>query len=361
MKASLLPDETARHAALSRYRILDTPPEPSYDDLTWLAADICRTPIALLTFLDGARQWFKSAHGTTARELHRDLAFCAHTLLQESALLVVPDARRDPRFADNSLVTEPPHIRFYAGASLMSPDDFPLGTLCVADHRPRRLQRAQVAALQALSRLAVAHLELGLLREVRTQQAALEEVNRRLQALATTDGLTGLHNHRAFQEALRQQCAQAARSGQPLSLVMLDVDEFKGYNDDFGHPAGDVVLRRIAAILRRNVRQGDQVARYGGEEFAVVLPGADASQAFALAERLRCKIAAATWPLRPLTASFGVATRARATPGPGRLIQGPGRLIQEADEALYRAKQGGRNQVRHAQIPHSSEGPPPGC
>ena len=342
MNAPLPPDEPARIAALRRYRILDTPPEAVYDELTRLAAYICQTPAALLTFIDGDRQWFKSTFGIAIHEMPRSLAFCTHAFPKQAEVMVVPDTHKDRRFASSPLVTGPPYVHFYAGAVMVSSDGFPMGTLCILDWRPRRLRRAQVEALQALSRQAVAHLELRLLGDLRAQQMALEETNRHLQALAATDWLTGLHNHRAFQEVLGRQFAQSVRSRQPLSLVMLDVDEFKRYNDDFGHPAGDIVLRQIAATLRLGVREGDLVARYGGEEFAIVLPGADRAQAVTLAERLREEIASAPWPLRALTASLGVAT----CPPEGT---SPDCLIQKADDALYRAKQHGRNQVRHSQ------------
>ena len=354
MTAPLPPNENARLTALHRYRILDTPPEPVYDDLTRLAADICRTPFAVMTLIDHERQWFKSTHGITIRETPRDIAFCTHAFLKPSELLIIPDMHHDRRFVDHPLVTGPPHIRFYAGAVLMTPDGFSLGTLCVLDQRPRHLRKAQIVALQTLSRQTVAHLELRLLGELRARQATLEETNRRLQALAATDGLTGLQNHRAFRETLRRQCAQAGRARQPLSLVMLDADHFKSYNDDFGHPAGDAALKQIAVILRRAVRGGDLIARYGGEEFAVVLPDTDGPQAFALAERLRRKIEEASWPRRRLTASFGVATQTPVTPAPDR-------LIQDADEALYRAKHSGRNRVCGFRAPSPSEAasPPP--
>jgi diguanylate cyclase (GGDEF)-like protein len=170
--------------------------------------------------------------------------------------------------------------------------------------------------------------------------AALEVRNALLAERAATDGLTGLHNLRQFDESLRAALSFAERHAQPLSLVLLDVDHFKLYNDAFGHQAGDEVLRRVADLLRTDARTHDLVARYGGEEFAVILPATDTVGACAASERLRVAIAEWPWPLRPVTASFGVAT----TTSP---IADAARLIEEADQALYHSKTRGRNQVSH--------------
>lgn len=338
MRASLPINEAERLDALRRYGVVDTPPERVYDDLTSLAADICQTPISLVTLVDETRQWFKSRRGLDLCETHRDFAFCAHALLEPDEVFVVPDTHLDARFADNPLVAGPPHIRSYAGAALVMHDGHPLGTLCVIDTRPRRLRSGQREALQALSRQAVTQIEMRLLSETRAQKAALEEANRQLRDLATTDGLTGLRNHRAFHEALREQFAQARRSGQAFSLMLLDIDHFKEYNDAFGHPAGDEVLMRMAHLLTRSVRAGDVAARHGGEEFAVILPATDAANAHALAERLRRMMEESPWPRRPIRASFGVSTFDTAMPDHNR-------LMADADAALYRAKAQGRNRV----------------
>ena len=169
----------------------------------------------------------------------------------------------------------------------------------------------------------------------------MEEANAKLEALATTDGLTGLKNHRAFQERLAMETERARRYGLPLSIALLDVDHFKQYNDTYGHPAGDAVLRTVAACLQSSVREADQVARYGGEEFALILPHTPADAALLVAERCRRAIESAAWPDRPVTASVGVAA---LTPA----LAGPADLLVAADQALYRSKREGRNRITAA-------------
>jgi len=152
------PDEK-RLEALFRYDVLDTPPEPAFDDITALAARLFDTPIALVTLIDRHRQWFKSRVGLKLAQTARNIAFC-DAAIRKPEVMVVPDARLDPRFADNPLVTGPPGIRFYAGAPLVTPDGYPLGTLCVIDDKPRAFSADQRSALAVLSRQVSAHLEV---------------------------------------------------------------------------------------------------------------------------------------------------------------------------------------------------------
>jgi GAF domain-containing protein len=173
MKAPLPANEVERLAALKEYHILDTGTEPSYDDITTLAAQICEVPIATISLVDEDRQWFKSRLGVKQQQTPREVAFCAHAILQDKPF-IVEDATKDRRFAGSALVTGEPHIRFYAGIPLMNPEGLALGTLCVIDHQPRRLSAAQQKALQALSRQVMALLEL---RRVSARLAnALEQV-----------------------------------------------------------------------------------------------------------------------------------------------------------------------------------------
>jgi diguanylate cyclase (GGDEF)-like protein len=177
--------------------------------------------------------------------------------------------------------------------------------------------------------------------EIEQSKYELEEANRRLESLAATDGLTGLLNHRAFQGALLRETKRAERDGKPFALILMDVDKFKQFNDEFGHPEGDVVLKCVAGILQECARGSDAVARYGGEEFVVVLPGAGADGAVASAERMRYALEKGDWPLRQVTASFGVSVWAPNIT--------PAQLIAQADAALYQSKHAGRNCVTLAE------------
>lgn len=174
----------------------------------------------------------------------------------------------------------------------------------------------------------------------------LELANKRLRKLSITDGLTELYNHRHIHELLHEEFERTKRSGEPMAVAMMDLDRFKQVNDTYGHPTGDVILYETAEILRQTVREIDMVGRYGGEEFVVILPGADEEAATQFAERVR--EAVATHLFRDeanevrMTLSGGVASF------PDGQVDHPDLLIKRADEALYAAKEGGRNQILRA-------------
>jgi len=173
----------------------------------------------------------------------------------------------------------------------------------------------------------------------------LEANMHRLRRVASTDELTGLWNRRFLLDSLRLSHSFAVRQRLPLSVVMLDVDHFKAFNDDFGHAAGDEALRDVADLIQGCARDHDVAARYGGEEFVILLPGAGRRGAAALAERLRRRVEARASRFRPITASLGAATlRPRAGEEP---ISAAG-LLEFADLAMYQSKWRGRNQFTHA-------------
>ena len=144
--------------ALRSYNVLDTPPEAIYDDIAHVTSGVCDTPVALITLIDGTRNWFKARVGVDIDESPRDTSFCGHAILGND-IFEVTDALIDDRFADNPLVESVPKIRFYAGAPLITPDGYKLGTICAIDVRPRRLTEAQRDTLSALSRLVMRQLD----------------------------------------------------------------------------------------------------------------------------------------------------------------------------------------------------------
>ncbi len=312
-------EESARLAVLRSYCVLDTGREGRFDDLTCLAASLCETPVSLVSLVDADRLFFKSEYGLGAREIPSVGGFCVHAI-QQRDLFEIPDTREDRRFASHPLVVNPPHVRFYAGAPLVTPDDFALGTLCVIDFRPRKLDPRQRDALRILARQVMAQLELNL--------------------QAMRDPLTGLYNRRPLEESLRREILRARRNSAPVGVMAIDIDRFKQVNDTLGHEAGDTVLQVIAAELSVCVREEDIVCRAGGEEFIIILPGTTEP-----ALRERAEIVRRTIEAREVivgrssvrvTASIGLALH----PAHGGT---EGALLRAADAALYRAKAAGRN------------------
>lgn len=160
IKPSIPGNEQERLNALYQYQILDTLPESDLDNITRLASEICQTPISLISLVDSNRQWFKSHYGTDANETPRDVAFCAHAINNPNQVFIVPDSRIDERFADNPLVTGSPHVVFYAGMPLITPDGFAIGTLCIIDQKPNQLNKNQIDALEILSNQVIRLFEL---------------------------------------------------------------------------------------------------------------------------------------------------------------------------------------------------------
>lgn len=196
---------------------------------------------------------------------------------------------------------------------------------------------ARAAVLHALKALQDAD---ALKQQLVAQIQRVDELNRQLSEMATTDALTGLNNRRMFDHSLQLELAIVERRETPLSLLVLDVDHFKRINDTHGHEVGDTVLVAIAQVLSGCARVIDIVARVGGEEFAVILPNTDTPGALEVAERMRTAVAQATWLAQPATISIGVATLQPA--------EDASSLYARADAALYAAKAAGRNRVELA-------------
>ncbi len=178
--------------------------------------------------------------------------------------------------------------------------------------------------------------------ELQCQRDELRRLNQELAELSYTDDLTGLKNRRHFHDALGATLEDPTRRVEPLSVILIDVDHFKAYNDAFGHPAGDQVLRMVGTVLREQIRSDDTTARYGGEEFVILMPNTDADTAGRVAQRLMDAVAEIPWPFRPVTVSCGIVT---ALPESSDAV----RMISDADEALYQSKRQGRNRITHVE------------
>ena len=182
--------------------------------------------------------------------------------------------------------------------------------------------------------------------ELDRKNRQMEEANRQLRMLSITDGLTGLFNHRHVHELLHEEYERSKRTGDPLAVIMLDLDRFKQLNDTHGHPTGDVILSETARILQESAREIDHIGRYGGEEFIAILPGADEDAALLFAERVRKTVENFLYRDKDneihMTLSGGVAS------GRGSELEHPDELIRQADRALYQAKESGRNRVVRA-------------
>ncbi|MEO6079474.1 MAG: sensor domain-containing diguanylate cyclase [Steroidobacteraceae bacterium] len=343
--AGLPSTDLQRLTALQANRLLDSGAAPALNELARLAALCCEAPIAMIALSNRHGHTVRPRSGSEIDRREHRLAFCAHSIGEPPQVMVVPDARRDSRFAGNPLVTTLPGIVFIAAAPLVAPTGEAIGALCVTDYSQREFTERQHQMLLGLAVQVMEQLELRanlvlLETKVVAQSTFVGQLKREQQELQKqngTDPLTGLGNRRSFHDRLCLEIGRAECTGTSAALVMLDVDGFKSYNDSFGHPAGDVVLKQLAKLVLQSCRGEDFAARIGGEEFAVLLPGTAYDEAFVFANWLRRRVERQMWPHRPVTISAGVAVAAGGESG----LQ----LEERADIALYRSKRDGRNRV----------------
>ena len=316
--------EALRLDAVEKQQITDTPRDEAFDRVVRLACAALEAPIGAVTFIEGERQWVKASEGIDITETPRDVSFCTHTI-QTADVMVVEDATKDPRFWDNPFVTAEGGIRFYAGAPLTTREGFQIGSLCVVDHIPRRINQRDRDLLKDMAAIVVSEMEL--------------------RKRVGTDALTGLYTRRFLDELGDREIVRARREGQPLTAAFIDADKFKSINDTYGHPAGDAVLRGLGPAIRKALRSTDLLGRYGGEELVLLLPNTTVEQAAPVLERLRQEVAAmeiAELQGRQVTASIGAAALGQ---GDGTIAD----VLARADAALYQAKESGRNRVVLAQ------------
>lgn len=243
-------DEEARLRELERLGVLGSSSDIHLDRLVELATLIFSVPMAAISLVMADRQWFLAQRGLDVQETSRDVAFCAHAIMAEG-VMVVPNALEDERFCSNPLVTEPPQIRFYAGAPLRSAVGHNLGTLCVIDSRPLKPTPVQVRQLQLLSELVMRELEL-----------------RRQRYLCP---VTGLPIRQRFLSVAEREFQLARENDQHLSLLLFDIDNFRAINNRWGHHAGDNVLADLCRMGQQFLCEKDFAGRLGDGEFALLL------------------------------------------------------------------------------------------
>ncbi len=332
-------EEEKRLAALRRINILDTPVEDRFDRITRLAAQAFKVPFAMVSLVDSDRVWFKSTYGTELVEVPRFRA-CCHEAIKWPDIFTVQNLSKDPRFAENALVKGPPHIKFYAGYSLTSPEGQRVGTLCIMDTKSRKLGSDSQAILRDLGVMVEDELSITKLSWAhREMLETLEGVRRR----AAIDPVTRLWNRDAILDLLARSLKHAAQLKRGVGVIFADVDGFKNLNDTFGHSVGDAVLRETAQRLQAALRSSDAIGRYGGDEFLAVLHGTEEPAVRAVTEKMHARFNEGPLLIEqkqiPVTVSLG------ATLSHKKRGQDPGALVKLADDAMYRAKRAGRNRI----------------
>jgi len=235
-----------------------------------MAKRLFGVPIALVSLVDENRQWFKSCFGLSASETSRDISFCGHAILGNDPF-IIRDTIVDERFADNPLVLNDPHIRFYAGCPLSAPNGRKLGTLCIIDRQPRSFGKEDLEALKDLASM------------VERELAAVQ--------LATLDELTAISNRRGFLMLAQHSLHLCVRQKMSAYLVFMDLDKFKPINDTFGHAEGDRALTVFAEHMKVACRESDIFARLGGDEFSVLLINTSMEHTEDVISRLRQSLA----------------------------------------------------------------------
>jgi len=332
-------EEMQRLESLRKTDLLDSPIDNRFERITRLVQNVLKVPIASFNLIDRDRQWTKSVQGLSVVEIARNESFCSH-VIQGERTLVVNDARKDDRFADNPNVTGNPNIVFYAGCPVHAPDGQRIGALCAIDKKPRELSLREIQMLRDMAGVLESELRID------AMQRKLDGLEQKLDAaqrLARVDSLTRLWNREGIIDVMKREWAESIRNETPISVVMADIDHFKKINDEHGHATGDAVLQQLSKILTGTLRTEDAIGRIGGEEFLIVLPGCPADRLQETMDRIRMETMISPIDTEsgvlPVTVSFdGISTV--ATHGMEMTD-----MMKHADEALYAAKQNGRNRA----------------
>lgn len=321
-------------AALRATNLLFTPAEERFDRIARLASRLLGTPMSLVTLVADDLQWFKAVNGLDMTETSRATSFCGHAILGEDTF-VVGNAKKDPRFSDNPLVTDSPSIKAYAGHPLRTPDGHRIGTLCVMDRKPRKFSREQLEILRDLA--AIAETEVERTQHVAVERGAVLDVDE-VKRKAAIDGLTHLWNQAAVMRLLDAELARARR-GAPTCVA---IARARSSAQAIESPEGDAVMAEIAARIRRGVRPFDVAGYCGRGEYILVFSNCRLVAATATCERIRTLVDYGT-----IATPAGV-TRATVSIGLAAhdaMLDTSLKIVAAADEALSRAEALGGNRV----------------
>lgn len=330
-------DEEARLHNLQDLNILDTPIDQSFERITRIAKELFDVPIVAISLIDAERQWFKSAQGLEVCETSRDISFCGHAILQDDVFIVY-DALNDLRFFDNPLVTESPNIRFYAGCPIRTKENYKIGSFCIIDQQPRNLNDTQKKLLQDLTLLVEA--ELVNHKKMHMQYELLQELDEK----SLVDNLTRSWNRGAIETILKNTLSLSKKYRTNFGLVMIDLDDFKHINDQYGHNAGDLILKETSQFITNNLREGDNVGRWGGEEFLAVIQNVkNDNMLFQRIDKIRNDLSHQPFYYhdQPLFVTF-TAGLLYITPFNQHETE---KLIEITDKGLYQGKKSGKNKT----------------
>jgi diguanylate cyclase (GGDEF)-like protein len=333
---------TLKIANIHTLDLFYTPLEERFERITRIGRRALQAPVAAITLLNEEKQWFKSAAGWGISELPRSHTLCRF-VVDDNRPLTIADTLKDPRSAETPIVQSPPRFRAYAGHPLTDEHGNVCGTFCVFDLKPREFTPGDRQTLADLAAMSQRELLSDRLSDAHSALTAKLSVARRE---AMMDPLTRLWNRRGASVLLKAAFAAADQHGKPLTLALLDLDNFKRINDGYGHQVGDEVLRKVATRLVSAVRGDDAVCRLGGDEFLILMTDTDASAAARIAERIRRTVTDASVPTRDgvvaISVSIGFTVR---TPHSSTAVEA---LLELADQALLQSKASGRNRVRGA-------------
>lgn len=338
------PDNDAKRLeSLRRMLLLDTPDEEVFDRITRIAHHLFQVPIALVSLVDLNRQWFKSCVGLSVRETGRDISFCGHAILGDE-LFIIDDASKDPRFADNPLVTAGPGIRFYAGKPLRNPEGYNIGTLCIIDDKPRQLDNVQRQMLNDLGIWAETVLKLRQLSESqKTLLLQLDAVKRKEQI----DPLLQVWNRQGITTLLEQELQNRPQAGKALAIASVSLDQFKSLEQVYGLDFANNALKLVATKLRSSIGEKGVIGRMGDDQLLLILPDGIDSSTGAYGDALRRSIATidpvssgAGGEAIHFSVSIGLVSLGPAAPA----INLPD-LLSALQQAHYQAKRAGGNQA----------------